>query len=556
MNPSPFREARKIAVAALAIISLSAPTTSLRAAEAGDLVKGSLSAVYYVTADNKRLAFPDEATYFSWYQDFSQVRKVSDAEIAALPLVGLVTMRPGVRLVKIQSDPKVYAVAHGGKLRWLSTEAMARMIFGDGWGSKVSDISDGFLASYGSGDPITAAGQYWWKREQDASPTIEDDRDPSKAPVASSDTAIITSATITPAPGPVTVKNLLVLLWDPQEEGRVVPDSQKIDDLIFGSSKSVKGYYAQESGGLTEIRKAALMGWLPAKKPASHYWATPDPTDADGDGYVNGHNEKWAESILDADPNFDFASYDKNHDGALDPLTELGILVVIPSGSPFGTNRVVLGREYPSAEPLVVDGVVISMIAEWYTDPGLNLGVVTHEIGHLLYNLPDMYADGSPYRAGNYSLFDGSYCNCGLGPWEKGVNGWLKIATPPKDGVYELESAAVSHAAMKISRPGTDEFFLIENRESATYDSPLDPGLLVWDILKSSTEGDWGRDNIRLLRANGGTPLNDYTASYHAKNGVLDSTGELKWSDGTPSGVTLSDISAAGSTMRFTLTMK
>ena len=41
--------------------------------------------------------------------------------------------------------------------------------------------------------------------------------------------------------------------------------------------------------------------------------------------------------------------------------------------------------------PLVVDGVTIPVIAEVYIGAPPNRGVVAHELGHLLSDLPDLY---------------------------------------------------------------------------------------------------------------------------------------------------------------------
>lgn len=349
------------------------------------------------------------------------------------------------------------------------------------------------------------------------------------------------------------VKHLLVLLWNQQDPAVTVPDAQTIDDLIFGPGKSVKNYYAQESGGKIDIQKAGVMGWYPALKPAEHYWADPDPTDADGDGFISGHNEKWVEAIRDADPDFDYSSYDFNHDHHLDPTTELGVLIVIPSAGPFGTNRPIVGREAPIVEPLIVDGVSIGVIAEVYAGTPPNFGAFAHEIGHLLFGFTDMYME-SPYRAGGYSIFDSSYSNSEVDPWEKTVAGWINQAVVTESGTYELEDIAVGHTVVKIPRPNSSEFFIIENRELNTYQDVGQPGLLIWDILNPSTAGDWGRNNIHLLRSNGGTPVNDANAAYHGTSDTdLGVVPELKWSDGSSSGISLSGISVPGPKMRFTL---
>ena len=107
-------------------IGLSAIPFAAKAAPAsGSLVKASLPAVYYVGADAKRYVFPNEKTFKTWFSDFSGVQTITDAELAALPIGGNVTYKPGVRMVKITTDPKVYAVDASGTLRWVSTEAAA-----------------------------------------------------------------------------------------------------------------------------------------------------------------------------------------------------------------------------------------------------------------------------------------------------------------------------------------------------------------------------------------------------------------------------------------------
>ena len=70
----------------------------------------------------KRYVFPNEATYKSWYSDFSGVVTISADELASYPLAANVVVRPGTKLVKITTDPKVYAVEANGVLRWVQTE--------------------------------------------------------------------------------------------------------------------------------------------------------------------------------------------------------------------------------------------------------------------------------------------------------------------------------------------------------------------------------------------------------------------------------------------------
>lgn len=125
---------------------------------AGDLIKASGPSVYYYGSDSKRYTFPNETTYKSWYADFSSVKTITDSELAAIPFgSNNVTIRPGTKLVKITTDPKVYAVAPGGVLRWIETEAIATALYGSNWARRVVDVPDSFFVNYTVGSSVSSA---------------------------------------------------------------------------------------------------------------------------------------------------------------------------------------------------------------------------------------------------------------------------------------------------------------------------------------------------------------------------------------------------------------
>ncbi len=118
-------------------------------ASAGDLIKmDGLSSVYYLGADGKRYVFPNEATYFSWYSDFSSVVNIPQSELESYPLGANVTMRPGTKLIKITTDPKVYAVESDGSLTGIADEAAAEYFYGEDWNQRIVDIADSFFTNY------------------------------------------------------------------------------------------------------------------------------------------------------------------------------------------------------------------------------------------------------------------------------------------------------------------------------------------------------------------------------------------------------------------------
>lgn len=124
---------------------------------AGDLIKASGPAVYYYANDMKRYVFPNEKTYFSWFVDFSSVKTITDGELAAIDIGGNVTIRPGTKLVKITTDPKVYAVTRCGNLHWVESEAIATALWGSSWASRVVDVPDSFFVNYTIGSSVPTA---------------------------------------------------------------------------------------------------------------------------------------------------------------------------------------------------------------------------------------------------------------------------------------------------------------------------------------------------------------------------------------------------------------
>jgi hypothetical protein len=72
------------------------------------------STIYYIGSDGRRHPFLNENIYLNWYPDFRGILTVSAQELAKIELGLPVSYRPGSRLVKFISDPKVYAISKPG----------------------------------------------------------------------------------------------------------------------------------------------------------------------------------------------------------------------------------------------------------------------------------------------------------------------------------------------------------------------------------------------------------------------------------------------------------
>lgn len=144
----------------LAPVATHAATTT--AFSPGDLIKGTtVSTVYYFSPDGRRYVFPNEKTYFTWYKDFSTVKTIPDGMLQTLPLGrSNVTYRPGVKMVKITTDPKTYVVDQGGILRHVGSEQLAQTLYNLNWQEKIEDVPDAYFTNYKIGTPIQTASDY------------------------------------------------------------------------------------------------------------------------------------------------------------------------------------------------------------------------------------------------------------------------------------------------------------------------------------------------------------------------------------------------------------
>ncbi|MBM3204460.1 hypothetical protein FJZ48_00550 [Candidatus Uhrbacteria bacterium] len=169
-------------VSSATMLALSfAPMTSYAAVattafNAGDLVKGSGSTVYYFATNGKRFVFPNEKTYFTWYKDFSSVKTITDGQLAAIPLGGNVTYRPGFKMVKITTDPKVYVVDQGGFLRHVTSEQLANTMYGLNWKNRIDDVPDAFFINYRMGTAVQTASDYQPSNVMTQTTTIAQDK--------------------------------------------------------------------------------------------------------------------------------------------------------------------------------------------------------------------------------------------------------------------------------------------------------------------------------------------------------------------------------------------
>ncbi len=203
----------------------------------------------------------------------------------------------------------------------------------------------------------------------------------------------------------------------------------------------------------------------------------------------------------------------------------------------------------------------------------LNTGVLCHEMAHSLgtYDLYHVSDDLNP--VGVWDLMsDNQLVPQHMSAYTKyRYCGWLdEIPEISKPGTYTLNpvgGATPEGIAYKIKPVGSDEYFVVEYRRRAgTFDASLpESGLLVYRINPAYTGGNVNYngtsrlDEVYIFRP-GGTPKVDgevTKAAFSAESGrtAFGGTAAIRpfYSDGTEARFALTNISACGETLSFTL---
>ena len=121
----------------------------------GSLFRGVTLSDVYLVKDDTRYVFPSEPVYFSYYESFDDVVQVNDDQLRKLMLGKRMTMAPG-RMIKIQSDNRVFQTQKNGRIRHVPDEATARALYGPTWNTQIIDISVVFWEDYIVADPLVS----------------------------------------------------------------------------------------------------------------------------------------------------------------------------------------------------------------------------------------------------------------------------------------------------------------------------------------------------------------------------------------------------------------
>lgn len=251
----------------LSVSSFLACPHALRAVTPG-LIKGSGPVVFYLASNGRRYAFPNEQTFKTWYADFSQVRTISETELASYTYGGNVTYRPGTRLLKRRNDTKIYTVGQGGMLRWMMSPAIIQALYGQNWSRLVDELPDARVADYAFGEPVRTRHDVSPATERRNTPTIEQNRRAPRSagavsqPPPSSPLSVFTpSVPPTPATSTATIPPPLTPYLPPPPT-LVAPTSFSVEEADRGVRLRWSDRSRDETGYRVERREGSAQTFV------------------------------------------------------------------------------------------------------------------------------------------------------------------------------------------------------------------------------------------------------------------------------------------------------
>jgi M6 family metalloprotease-like protein len=322
-------------------------------------------------------------------------------------------------------------------------------------------------------------------------------------------------------------RRILVILIDfPDHVG--TQNQAHYQTLLFGGVQgSLDHYYTEVSyGQLTVTGTVAGQGWYRSANNLV-WWG------ADGTYHDDANTDRFElarEAVVAADADVDFKAFDTNDNDVIDP-GELS-LCIVHAGDGQESSGVstdlwshrwyIFGAGYTSPHTgaaladTIVDGCRISRhstddVGGYFMQAENSpMGTFAHEFGHDL-GLIDLYDTDSTVDygqvVGDWSLMDtGSWLDSGntpshLDPYSKIRLEWLSPTVVSSYLVVSIDQAEATtgNRLYRLNIPGTQQYFLVENRRQTGYDAHLpESGILIWHI-------DEGMPNN-----NDGPPTNSY----------------------------------------------
>ncbi|EJN8560180.1 M6 family metalloprotease domain-containing protein [Vibrio alginolyticus] len=280
-------------------------------------------------------------------------------------------------------------------------------------------------------------------------------------------------------------------------------------------------------------------------------------------------NAVFTEAYQKLDPYFNLSAYDSNQNGTVEP-SELSVMFIFAGGdrSTGVLNRPAIWPHKFSHDDVTLDGKKITdycVFADYQVDHQATLGVIVHELGHLMLGLPDLYARNSDASIGSWGVMGG-------GSWARKPGDSYAGDTPVNMSAWSKHAAGfvvptVTHESPAPISVNNDDVKLVyldpylkefgprvylENRTFSGYDRALTAeGILATSVNVQNRFNDVGAMQVQIMQADGLNELendgrSDADDLYPNGGDVISdtSTPGLRAITGFDTGVRISNIAS------------
>ncbi|WP_420590374.1 M6 family metalloprotease domain-containing protein [Bacterioplanoides sp.] len=355
-------------------------------------------------------------------------------------------------------------------------------------------------------------------------------------------------------------QNLLVIRVAFADQGFRYSDAE-VARSLFGESDSVNHYFLENSYGNFDVQPVnenvgtANDGIVSITLPGKH----PDF----GSAYGSASQNLAREALERLPETLNLAAYDKNGDNWLDP-NELGVVFLV-SGyeqafAGAGTTRPRIWAHKSSLYRGQYQGLNIgeyAMFGERHQTRQATIGIICHELGHLLFDLPDLYDRyGKSMGIGRWGLMGLGGWNSASGTagnspahmlgWSKEQAGFISLGQV-KEGMNNITMRAVTDGpdVLEVNLDGYrhGQRILLEHRRQHNYDLGLPgEGVLVTRIDDWVGYGPLGNQNddvsrqlVNVEEADGGSDLDQNRNRGDANDVFRSASGQTLFSAVSPS---------------------
>ncbi|MGB9546141.1 M6 family metalloprotease domain-containing protein [Vibrio harveyi] len=295
-------------------------------------------------------------------------------------------------------------------------------------------------------------------------------------------------------------------------------------DVIFGDNQqSVKDYFHKNSYGryivepARETQGTANDGVIDITLDIAH-----PNCHSKNDSTCDGKLKAAFKAAYDKlDRYVDLSTYDDNNDDKISP-DELSVMFVFAGydKSAGSINTPYIWPHRFSHNTVEIDGKTIRdycLFADFQGNHQSTMGVIAHELGHLMLGLPDLYSYKHSGSVGQWGLMGGgswaskqgdSYAGetpVNMLAWSKEAAGFIKPKAIDTSGSATIETAqgeGVMYLDPYLKQQGPRAYF--ENRRKNQYDRALSgEGLLITAVSVDNRFNDNGPMQVQVFQADG-----------------------------------------------------